>query len=247
MKLFVLDNGYIDGSYLIFYRENEAESTDNIVFPVNVFLIQTDDGKNILFDAGVYPGGIRAKSSSFRYQSRKQTIWNQLSLCGLEPKDIDAVVLSHLHYDHAGCLFLFENKDLYVSRLEYDFAMGDEVPDAYCRKDYEIANVRWHLIDQDCELFPGVEAILLPGHTPGMMGLLLQLNQQPVILTQDAVYAEDNYYPKRMIPGLLADEAGYLMSLEKVKALQEKTQAKLIFGHDRKQRETLRLAPQYYE
>ena len=246
MKLYVLDNGYIEGSYQIFYRENEYDGGGRIVFPVNLFLIETDDAKKILFDTGVFPGGIRAKSSSYRYQSEEQTVEKQLLRCGIVPGDIDAVILSHLHYDHAGCLFLFQGKDFYVSRAEYEAANGENPPAAYAPADYRVDG-NWHLLEGDGELFPGIEAVMLPGHTPGMMGLVVHLKSGPVILTQDAVYAADNYYPKCMIPGLIMDEGSYRRSLEKVLHLQTKYNASLIFGHDAAQRKQLKMAPAYYE
>ena len=247
MKLYILDNGFIEGTCKIFYRREDGYSgNDKILFPVNAFLIETDEGKRILFDTGVYPGGIRAKSTSYRYQTRSQTVENQLRLCNVTPDDVDAVILSHLHYDHAGCLYLFEGKDIYVSEREYALAFGDSPPAAYASADYKVEG-RWHLIRGDGELFPGIESVLLPGHTPGTLGLIVRLRAETVFLTQDAVYAEDNYYPKCMIPGLLADENCYKESLKKVKRLQARYHAILIFGHDAQQRNRLKMAPLYYE
>ncbi len=245
MKLYVLDNGFIEGSWRIFYREGEYEGPERIMFPVNAFLIQLDDGRKILFDAGVYPGGIRAKSESWRYQTPGQTLVRQLALCGTAPEDIDAVVLSHLHYDHAGSLFLFPGRPCFVSRREYELAFSANPPAAYAPQDYSVP-CDWHLVEEDCELFPGVRAVLLPGHTPGMMGLLVHLPSQYVFLVQDAVYAADNYYPKCMVPGLLEDEKSCRESLQKVRNLAERYDAFIIFGHDTRQRQQMKMAPQCY-
>lgn len=80
-----------------------------------------------------------------------------------------------------------------------------------------------------------------------MMGLLISLSEKKIILTQDAVYALDNYYPKCMIPGLIDDETSYLKLLKKVRCLQEKYNAYITFGHDSTQRKILQMAPAYYE
>ena len=246
MKLYILDNGQIEGSGKIFYDESHPESSKNIVFPVSVFLIITDEGKKILFDLGVYPGGIRAASTSYRYMDKSQTIESQLALAGLTTRDIDRVILSHLHYDHAGNLFLFKNKDIYVSQTEYDYAFS--MPGgAYTEKDYDIENIKWHLIKEDGPIFDGIDAVMLPGHTPGMMGLVVHLESGSVILAQDSVYRADNYYPGLVVPGLIGDVDSYKKSVAKVKSLQEKYNRKVIFGHDPRQTKELKHRPEYYE
>ena len=54
MRLYILDNGTIEGSGSIFHRTG-AEAKERVVFPVSMYLICLDDGRKILFDAGVHP------------------------------------------------------------------------------------------------------------------------------------------------------------------------------------------------
>ena len=251
MKLYILDNGTIHGNWNIFYSDRKDAPEERIEFPCSMFLIDTPQGK-ILFDAGVYPGGIRAKSLSYRYQERRQTLEEQLALCSTELEEIKIVILSHLHYDHAGNLFLFPQTEVICSRTEYEHAWnevrkGDAADDrAYFRGDFDVPVGKWTLLDREAEIVPGVEVIFLPGHTPGLIGLVVHLEGGTFILPQDCLYTERNFGPPAARSGLVYSDELFYASVEKVRALQTKYDAKIIYGHDGAQRKTLRIAPDYY-
>ena len=242
MKLFCLDVGHVHGGRHIFFQD--APRDEYIVFPVSVFLIETDDRKNILFDCGVYPGGILADSSSYRYQTQAQTLENQLKLCGRLLTDIDAVVLSHMHYDHCGYLFKFKDKDIYVNEKEYQYAFSNP-GGAYSTHDYNVDVKNWHFINDDCELFPGIKVIQLPGHSIGHMGMLVQLKNQSILLAQDALYASENDFPQKELPGIMYDKDLYLESLDKIRKLREENPNLITFyGHDNHQKKET--VPNFY-
>lgn len=251
MKLYILDNGTVHGTWSIFYTNREDAPDDRIEFPCSMFLLDTPQGK-ILYDGGIYPGGIRAKSVSYRYQTRQQTLEEQLALCGTTVDEINMVILSHMHYDHAGNLFLFPHAEVVVSKTEYGHAWkmvtnpGDLVDNAYCRADFDVPVKKWTLLEGDTEIVPGVEAVMLPGHTPGLMGLVVHLEEKTFILPQDCLYTARNFGPPAVRSGLVSSEEDFYRSAEKVRKLQEKYNAEIIYGHDMEQHEKLQLAPKYY-
>lgn len=252
MRLYVLDNGSVHGSWRIFFKNRKQSPGDWLEFPCSMFLLDTPQGK-ILYDGGIHPGGIRAKSLSYRYQTRHQTLKSQLALCGTKVEDINMVILSHMHYDHVGNLFLFPHAEVVVSRKEYNYAWKmvtepeDEGGNAYCRQDFDVPVKKWTFLDEDTELLPGIEAVMLPGHTPGMMGLVVHLENRTFILPQDCLYTARHMEEPAVRPGMVYSEEQFGSSVDKVRMLQEKYDADIIYGHSMRQRERLRMAPEFYD
>lgn len=99
---------------------------------------------------------------------------------------------------------------------------------------------QYHLIEEDFVLIPGIEVINLPGHTPGLLGLVVHL-------PQDCIYTESIFGPPAKASGLLYDSLNYFKSIEKVRKIKNKYNAKIIFAHNYDFFKTLKLAPEFYE
>ena len=174
---------------------------------------------------------------------------SRLNQQGLELSDIDYVVLSHLHFDHAGNAQLFKGTDakMVCSKKEHEFAFGfDGVSTGgHLKSDYD--GLGWEVVDGDTELLPGVTLIQVPGHTAGTMAMRVDLPETgTMIFTSDAVFMGDTYGPP-VNPGfLINDLSTWYPSVEKVRKLAEETNAMLVFGHDSEQMKTLRIAPESY-
>ena len=168
---------------------------------------------------------------------------------GLKPRDIDYVVLSHLHFDHAGNAQLFRgtNAKMVCSKKEHDFAFGFDgvFTGGHLKSDYD--KLSWETVEDDTELLPGVTLIQVPGHTPGTMAMRVDLPETgTMIFTSDAVFMGDTYGPPTTPGFLINDLAAWYPSVEKVRRLAEETNATLVFGHDSAQMRTLRVAPDFY-
>ena len=102
---------------------------------------------------------------------------HRLDALGLRPSDVDLVVLSHLHYDHAGGAELFAKSELVVQRDEYAAAHypAPFFASFYYRKNFDLPGYRWRLLDGDTELAPGLTVLRSDGHTPGHQSLLVGL------------------------------------------------------------------------
>ena len=168
---------------------------------------------------------------------------------GLEPSDIDYVVLSHLHFDHASNAKLFDgtNAKLVCSKKEHDFAFGFDglFSGAHLKTDYD--GLKFETLDGDTELLPGVTLIQAPGHTAGTMAMRVDLPETgTMIFTSDAVFMGDSYGPPASPGTLISDMAAWYQSVDKIRKLAEKTDATLVFGHDSEQLSKLRVAPEAY-
>ena len=265
MKLWFLNTGYLEtdknnvvGCSVIGTYSNPHIQNEWIKLPVMSFLIETDDGY-ILYDTGSNPEAMNGywpknlQEIYPLYQKPEEQLDKQLALCGVKPEDVKTVVLSHMHLDHAGGLYLFPHADVYVPKQDYEYAqvMVHKNPNpathgGYVKADCE-APANYILVDHDIELAKGVEVICLPGHTPNLLGVVVHLDSQTIILPQDAVYTVEIYGPPAKASGFLYDSISYFKSIEKIRELQKKYDAKIIPAHDWEFFQTIRLAPDHYE
>ena len=125
---------------------------------VCAFLMKAE-GKHILFDAG-------------NGNNDSQLIAG-LSANGVEPQQIDYIMITHMHGDHIGGLTkdgeaVFENATLYIPQAEYDgwMAMGEE-RSAQMRAMIAAYGSRVEIFAEDAALPCGIKAITATGHTPG--------------------------------------------------------------------------------
>lgn len=105
----------------------------------------------------------------------------------------------------------------------------------------------YHLIDEDRELFPGIEFISLPGHTSGSSGLIIHLEKEGTLLfPMDAIYNKTVFGPPARASGLVYDSIAFFKSIERVRSLEKKYQGYIMFSHDMEEFEKMKKAPEYY-
>ena len=210
------------------------------------YLIQTNDGKNILVDSGLpadyaQPGMPPAEN--------KKNVLEHLTALGLHPDDIDILICTHFDVDHAGYHDAFTRAELIVQRSHYELARGGHPRFAAARPHWDHPALLYRLIDGDSELVPGLQLIETSGHALGHQSVLVDLPQTgPVLLAIDAVVMQRLFTSERKAWPMDDNEEQLLASTRKLLALVEREQVKLvIFGHDGHQWQTLQKAPAYYE
>jgi glyoxylase-like metal-dependent hydrolase (beta-lactamase superfamily II) len=153
----------------------------------------------ILVDAG--PGDREWTKKYHKYnmlteKSPETMLVEGLAALDITPKDIETVVLTHLHWDHIHNIHLFPNARFYVQQKEIRFAL-DPVPAQYHY--YEVLQggfpgpkwmnfvAQFESIDGDYKLREGIDLVLLPGHTPGFQGVLINTTGGRYLIAGDAM------------------------------------------------------------
>jgi N-acyl homoserine lactone hydrolase len=232
-SLHPLQNGFMGAERsLLFYGEFSSVTTQ---IPIAAYLIRTSEG-NVLFDTGLSPRalpGLRRNDPLARFDEADLLV-NRLGTLGLDPGDVATVVLSHLHYDHAGGAELFPNSELIVQQDEYAYAHypASFYAGFYYRKNFDLPSYRWRLLDGDTELAPGLTVLRSDGHTPGHQSLLVELPETgPVILAGDACYWRE-HIEKERVPGVVWNPTLALHSIKRLKTLARLTGSRIFPGHD---------------
>jgi glyoxylase-like metal-dependent hydrolase (beta-lactamase superfamily II) len=273
MRLYVIANGWNEND-LANLVLNPHLGTDGdryprpewVKAPIWSVLVETDDGHRILFDTASHP---RAMSERWPQGQREKTPYHcppeqellpSLLRLGLSPDDIDIVVASHLHEDHAGGLEFFPQSTIYVHENEIKNTLllhattPEESMGAYIGRDIDqwlAAQLHWEVVESDSEdreIAQGVRLLNFgPGHTYGMLGLLVALPRTGnIILCSDAIMSAVNYGPPIQLNGFPYDSLGIVRTTRRVHALADRHRAQVWFGHDQAQFETLTLSDQGY-
>ena len=245
--LHALQNGFIGFEQTgLFFGERSAE---RVQIPITCYLVRTGDA-TILFDTGVTPRAVPGllRNDPLARFGDEDLLVHRLDGLGLEPKDVDLVVLSHLHFDHAGGAFLFRDAELIVQRDEYACAHHPPAFFAgfYYRKNFDLPEHRWRLLDGDQELVPGVTALRSDGHTPGHQSLLVTLPETgPVILAGDCCYWQRSV-DEEIPPGVVFDPTRAVHSIKRLKTLARLTGGRIFPSHDPAFWATVKQAPDAY-
>ncbi len=221
-----------------------------IRIPVTAYLIEIGK-KRILIDSGLNPlvieDPVRAIGdyiqSNTPLVSRADHILSRLSQIGMGPDDIDMVVCTHLHFDHAGGNQFFGSCDLIVQKSEIESARNS--PD-YIRHDWDYAHLNYHQIEGDEEIMTGVDLISTPGHSAGHQSVLVNLPKTgAVLIAGDAVAHSDHWC--RDSPALAVDKDLLVNSRLRLKHIADTKQCLTLFSHDPEQWSALRVLPDYYD
>jgi glyoxylase-like metal-dependent hydrolase (beta-lactamase superfamily II) len=156
----------------------QVDRRNRLTMCLNCLLLQTAD-KNILVDTGAGSKEMNGRRETYGLQPSR--LVKGLKDISLTPRDIDAVILSHLHFDHAGgctrmdragtLVTTFPKAKYYVQKTAWEEAnSGDEwTRDIYDPADFEPIedNDQLVLLEGDTEVFPGVWCLVTDGHTKG--------------------------------------------------------------------------------
>lgn len=173
-----------------------------------------------------------------------------LELLGIDPLDVDVLLISHFHYDHIGYVGLFKNAQIVAGKAEYDYwfkrkAANDLEGQFTFEEDLiaiEVAEKegRLRLVDETTEVLPGVTLYQVGGHCPGELVILVETDNGAFILASDAAHFYDQVENQWAFRAYF-DYEDMMGALRFIAELAESKNAIVIPGHDGRTRE--RFAP----
>ena len=232
MKVEMLNAGYFTSPAGIWRRGDDLEVKAR--YPVPVYLIETGT-ERILVDTGLHPGAAKDAASHYRTPDalgmfeleQEASVADQLDLSTLS-----MVVLTHLHFDHAGGLALLpDSVPVVIQRREWE---GGQDPEAIARnffqpKDYEAIGDRVELVEGDHDLLGdgSVELLSTPGHTPGHQSVRVG---ESLVIGGDAIHYASTLDDRRF-PVFADDPEAQEKSADRLRSLRE-SGAEVRPGHD---------------
>jgi glyoxylase-like metal-dependent hydrolase (beta-lactamase superfamily II) len=279
MKIYFLATGFGNVTKGLFVQ---GAGLKNIQFPILSFLIERDNDL-VLFDTGIgtrieqemrppiYWGNLFFHRCVMRtrFDPQCDALVQQLPRLGFKPADVKHVIISHLHWDHAGGMRDFPQAHFFVGRREWDFASnlsgGPLFKNAFIKEQFCEAGLDIEFIETDprkpfknfpasYDLFGDGTMVLvdLPGHSPGLMGLYLTMpSGRRFFLTADTFYfpegLEQRIPKSKLMASLVSEgpEAG--VSIEQVyELMRAEPDLEIVGSHDHRIPGRYDLAPTCY-
>lgn len=227
-------------------RRIPADERNRIPLAMRCLLVETPDAL-VLIDTGVGNKedekfieiyGIENAGSPTRLE-------DAIRDAGHDPADVNVVVSTHLHFDHAGGNTVrdddgvirpaFPRARYYVQRGEWDFAHLDN---ERIRASYEAHNFDpveqaslWTFLDGPAEIVPGIDVLPTPGHTPHHQSVMLRSAGETACFLGDLVPTSAHV----RLPWIMGYDVEPLVTLETKRGLLPRAQEEgwlLVFEHD---------------
>jgi glyoxylase-like metal-dependent hydrolase (beta-lactamase superfamily II) len=251
LQLTVLDGGRLrlDGGAMfgvvpkpLWERERIPDARNRIGLAMNVLLVQ-DGRRNLLVDTGAGPAwDDKAKDI---YAIEGKTAAELLAPAGLAPEQVDVVLDTHLHFDHAGgnterdargelraafpnAEYLVQKGDLEVAGWQNERTRASYLPQAF---EPLLREGRLRTIEGEADLGGGLRVVLAPGHTPWLQLPLLTTAEGTVLFLSDLVPTASHL----RYPWIMGYDLEPLRTLESKKRLLPKAAREgwwLVFEHD---------------
>lgn len=221
------------GAHLMWYRDWEKIEKINYYF----WCIK-GAGETVIVDAGVTP-----KTAKNRELNEYVNPVEVLARININADEVRHVVVTHMHWDHAGGVSLFPRATFYVQENEYRFwlqnpvagrppfkQVADSAANTYLAA---VENTdRLILLKGDQQILSGIECLLSPGHTVALQTVAVNTDRGTAIIGSDCAHVFRNY-TEDWPSCLIVDLVGWMITYDK---LREKVSSPdLLFpGHDRR-------------
>lgn len=245
-----LDGGAMFGNapMAVWRKWCPPDEHNRIALACRAMLVREDSGRTVLLETGIGAFFEPAMRERFGVVEDRHVLVDSLAELGVRPQDIDVIVLSHLHFDHAGGMLApwregeaptlaFERAHVVVGRRAWERALAPHARDRAsfipALQPLLLASGRLEIVDGETSevLGPGYSFTTSDGHTPGLLLTRVQTPHGPITFMGDLIPgAPWVHLPITMgydrFPELLIDEK---------KAMLDRVRAEdgwLFFTHD---------------
>ncbi len=255
LRIHALEAGFqrLDGGAMfgvvpkpLWERRIAPDERNRIPLALRCLLVETHDAL-VLVDTGV--GNKENKKFRDIYGIENQgdptRLEDAIRAAGHTPDDVDVVINTHLHFDHAGGNTLrdedgqvrpaFPHARYMVQRGELEFAKlpNERIRASYMGHNYEPVEEagQWELVAGEAEIVPGVTVIPTPGHTPHHQSVLVQSRGSTACFLADLIPTTAHVD----LPWIMGYDLEPLVTLETKRALLHRARQEewlLIFEHD---------------
>ena len=186
--------------------------------------------------------GFEAAMAEKRGRQLLNPVGSGLKAIGVDPATVQNVIVSHLHYDHAGNYELFPNARYHLQDMEMAYATGRHMCHAHVRIPFEADDVvamvrkvfagRVEFHDGDEEIAPGITVHKIGGHSIGLQCVRVKTLRGHVVLASDAAHLYVHLEQGRVFP-VVHNVGEVLEGYKKLKKLASSPKH-IVPGHDPK-------------
>ena len=231
--------------YAIHYGHHDRRAHENFLFgdphddtsmPLDYFVWAiVGENRTFVLDTGFGPDMEKKRGRQII-----RPVADGLKSIGVDPANVEDVIISHMHYDHAGNIPLFGKARFHIQDAEMNFVTGRAMCHGVLRHSFEAGHVSdmVHRIFEDrvqfhdgvSELAPGVTLHKVGGHTKGLQVTRVKTRRGWVVLASDAAHLYANLERNHPFP-IVVDVDDYLEAFKTIRGLAS-SDAHVVPGHD---------------
>ena len=199
---FWLDGGAMMGSVpkVLWSKTNPSDKLNRIQLAMRCMLL--DDGKNVvLIETGIGDKNSDEFKNMFNITQHKNALSNTLSKHGYMSEDITHVILTHLHFDHAGGATKFDkngefkpsfpNAKYCISKKNWEAGLNPSPRDqaSYLKENYMVLFDKGilNIVDKNSEIMDGISTYIVNGHTYGQQLIKVSDGGKVIVFCSDLI------------------------------------------------------------